>query len=142
MIEYLENPWDLPFQHRYQEALELFDQFVRNAKGQHMLHLANRATAYLCLNRLSEALADYTRANHLAQEDKATGGKSSPYLSKIAAIHWLMGERDTATEVSRSAVHGLSSGRIGYADNAGRVRRPLALVHGHHEAGRCSPRLC
>ena len=71
-----------------------------------MLDFANRATIRLFLNRLSDALADYTQANQLAREEKATGEKSSPFLGKIATIHWLMGDRVTAIEVARSAVQG------------------------------------
>jgi hypothetical protein len=127
MINHAEDPWNLLHQHRYHEAYTLFDIFVWNTRCETRLDFANRAGAYVFLDRLTEALADYSQANQLAREDKATGGKSSSYLEKIAAVHWLMGNRDTAIEVAQSSVQGLLSGQINYADLAGGASNGLLL---------------
>jgi tetratricopeptide (TPR) repeat protein len=127
MIDSAANPWDLLYQHRYHEAYGIFDKLARNSRCESGLDFANRATIRLFLNRLPEALADFTQANQFAREEKATGGKSSPYLENIAAVQWLLGERDAAIETARSSVRGLLSGEIQYADNAGGVSNGLLL---------------
>lgn len=127
MINYAEDPWDLLDEHRYHEAHAIFDQIARYNRCNSKLGFANRATVNLFLNRLPEALADYTQANQLAREEEATGGKSSPYLEKIAAVQWLLGERDAAIETAQSSVRGLLSGEIQYADSAGGASNGLLL---------------
>src|SRR5215470_8382876 len=116
------DPWQLISAHQYEEAVAAYD--AKLAAGENWPGVgANRATALLCLGRLSEALEGFAAANDIARQS----GKSAPYLTNMGTVLWLMGHRSVAKELYRSAADGIRYGTIAYADAAGGVGQGLLL---------------
>jgi hypothetical protein len=119
------SPWDLVLANRYEEALAAFDARLRTAKEDDSLDIANRAKTLLCLNRLSESLQEYQRADDLAKGSNKGG--SASYLETIGMIQWLLEDREEAIRTLLSAVEGIQDGSIEYADYAGGASQGLLL---------------
>jgi len=120
------DPWLLLFAHKYQQALKIYDAELRKTKHPDAGFLSSRATALLCLGKLQEALADFTRANEL--DTKEVKG-SSAYLENIAIAQWLLGKKSEAIQTLRHSVEGILSGKITYADSAGGATQGLLLFY-------------
>jgi len=120
------DPWHLISAHQYEEAVAAYDAKLAAGKEKWPAIIANRATALLCLGRLSEALEGFSTANDIARQDRAAP-KSAPYLKHIGTVVWLMGHRSVAKELYRSAADGIRFGTIVYADIAGGVGQGLLL---------------
>jgi len=116
------DPWQLISAHQYEEAVAAYD--AKLAAGENSPAIgANRATALLCLGRLSEALEGFGAANDVARQSR----ESAPYLKNMGTVLWLMGHRSVAKELYRSSADGIRYGTIAYADAAGGVGQGLLL---------------
>ncbi|MBI4567175.1 MAG: hypothetical protein HY719_02125 [Planctomycetes bacterium] len=117
-------------EHRYEEAIVAFGQLYSHKGGAPLL--ANRAWAFLCVGRLSEALDDLQTAHRFAAEEHRHpmfGGEKvcGTYLDTIAAIYWMLGNKTEAYRTIRASTDGILDGSIHYADLAAGASQGLLL---------------
>ena len=118
------DAWDLVHEHRYAEALALYDEEARE-KPEDYLVLANRATVLLCMGKLDVALNNFALANEL--QYTASKRTASPFSEDIATIQWLRGESATAVQTLRNKIDGLRHGSLKFSDMAGGISTGLLL---------------
>lgn len=119
------DPWDILFEHRYDEALLLYRSLAPKREPNDFIPLAEEATALLCVGRLTDALDRFREANAIAT--RRSEGESRPYDKDIGAVLWLLGDRDAAVNTWHQAAQLISRGETKFADNVGGASEGLLL---------------
>lgn len=113
------DPWQLIKDGRYSEAVDAYTQQLAEART--VSSFRNRAIAYLNLDQLDHAMADYESAERIDQS------RSDGNLKSIGVVHWLAGREADAVRAWAKAVRLLERNEIQYTDGAGGVQSPCLL---------------
>lgn len=121
------DPWDLIMLHRYDEAILVYNKILSKESGMDILTLANRATAFLCLGKVDEALLDFEKARNL--DKKRSNKVSLSYVADIAVIYRLKEKKREAISILYSATEEVGKGNVEFLDAAGGVTFGLLLMY-------------
>lgn len=119
-----DHGWELLKAGHAGDAAAEFDRLIRSQPVPELSWLVNRGLSLAACGKFREAADSLMQADNLALRPKATGFR---YLSKIAQLLWLAGERRRALEVSRQDVEEIRDGKREYGDFAGGVSNGLVL---------------
>lgn len=111
------NKFELMLDGKIEEALALYTKDIENNTSS--VAFTSRGHAYLHLNELDKALADFIMAVKLREQVKIS--PTDGHLQKIGVVLWLKGNELEATEVWHCLVQDHLAGKIVYTDMAGGV---------------------
>jgi tetratricopeptide (TPR) repeat protein len=115
------DAWALVDSGRYADALTAFDRLLANEPEEVPL-LKNRAIVLLCLGRLGDALAGLQKVDGLNRKHRK---RSAATLDWIAAVQWLLGDRDGAVATNEQTIRGIFDRSIHWVDFSKGMRSAL-----------------
>lgn len=121
---YRDKNWSLLEEGRYEEAAEGFLQQARETKWP--AHLRNRAIAFLCLKRFSEAYAAYEEADTAEQLRTPAHHRD---LAQMGLCLWLAGDRDGALPLVVQNLELRMRNKLSYGDAAGGASEGLIAYY-------------
>jgi len=109
----------------FQEAVTAYSQLLKEDRK--TFNLRNRSTAYLCMGKFAEALADLEEVQHIENEDpyhinNAILGDSDGI--RIGVVHWVSGNESKALRRWSAVLEDHEAGRITHTDAAGGIEAP------------------